>query len=160
MCFCCSFICQMCLPFSTQTPNDSCHHHPLDSTISGQLTICQSHSEKDQMESISKWTADQSNLPQFHWDILPTLTVQKSHERRRMMVTIQAMKLLLRISQNKYTKMAVARKKRWKNATSGCLQHRGWYMCISILIFIWKQWWWSDKSSSEQLTLNVTPLEW
>lgn len=34
-------------------------------------------------------------------DNTPTLTVQKSHERRRMMVTIQTMKLLLRISHSR-----------------------------------------------------------
>lgn len=50
------------------------------------------------------------------------MTVQKSQERRRMIVTMQAMKLLLKNSQNRYVRTAVTLKKRWKNEATGCLQ--------------------------------------
>lgn len=50
------------------------------------------------------------------------MTVQKSQERRRMIVTMQAMKLPLTNSQNRYVRMAVILKKRWKNEATGCLQ--------------------------------------
>lgn len=51
-----------------------------------------------------------------------TLTAQKSQESRRMIVTIQAIKVLLKNSQNRYVRMAVTLKKRWKNEATGCLR--------------------------------------
>lgn len=48
-------------------------------------------------------------------------TVQKSHESRRIIVTMQAMKLPLTISESRYTTMALTLKKRWKKAATGCL---------------------------------------
>lgn len=48
-------------------------------------------------------------------------TAQKSHDRSRMMVTIQAMKLLDTSSHRRYTSMALTRKNRWKNDAMGCL---------------------------------------
>lgn len=49
--------------------------------------------------------------------------VQKSADRKRMMVTMQAMKLLLRSSQSRYTRMALILKNRWKKEATGCLEN-------------------------------------
>lgn len=39
-----------------------------------------------------------------------------------MIVTMQAMKLLLKTPQSRYTMTALTLKKRWKKEASGCLQ--------------------------------------
>lgn len=98
-------------PFLTQKPSGSFHLHRLDSTNEGPPTVSQTHSEDG--TKMNGWP------PNLHCSTKPiktslfccrtsrtvrqalTFTVQKSHDSRRIIVTMEAMKRPLSMSQSK-----------------------------------------------------------